>query len=507
MSTTNTLIHEEERAATRFRLERLLRSARWLFLGATVALAGYAIAMIFTKGLVDTAWWAIGFCALLLVLSAIGLFFYRVPWPLIHRRMDEQLRLPDSVLTSGEWRKSNSVAEPWAEMQLRQTLAALRGVDWKKTWPVKWPAYTAAAVAAFLAVLFLIGLQWNTHEQELLAEAAIIQSRIEKPSDQIQALEETIQDWERALEVQPDPELAALLKELQPMREQMKDGRLDEKQALSEINKVQDKITERLNDLEAGSLGKHAAELAEAFAGMEGASEFEAALRRKDFAAAAEAAAARAEALKKAETAMPAADQAEAAAAKLQQAANALGDKHEQTSAAMKDLAENVKKGDKNGSCQSWGSLAASMSNEGKRGQASKGLKIQLMQLGMCKSGQCKGTGTSMPSLCLFKKPGPGGKNAGSSSDPNRFGAATALNSNLKEENLTGTAGEGASEVTTEKSDLPAPEFASAQAATQNFSVYEKLSEEAIEDESLPMAHRQTIKRYFEVIRPNSEDK
>ena len=93
---------------------------------------------------------------------------------------------------------------------------------------------------------------------------------------------------------------------------------------------------------------------------------------------------------------------------------------------------------------------------------------------------------------------------AGSTVDPNRFGAQTQLDAGHQQMKITGTAGDGASETQTESTNNPHLEQTASSVNQTQFSAYEKLSEQATEDENLPVADRQMIKRYFEDIRPQS---
>ena len=67
---------------------------------------------------------------------------------------------------------------------------------------------------------------------------------------------------------------------------------------------------------------------------------------------------------------------------------------------------------------------------------------------------------------------------------------------------ITGTAGDGASETQTESTKDPHFEQTAGSVNSAQFAAYEKLSEQATQDENLPVADRQMIKRYFEDIRP-----
>ncbi len=68
---------------------------------------------------------------------------------------------------------------------------------------------------------------------------------------------------------------------------------------------------------------------------------------------------------------------------------------------------------------------------------------------------------------------------------------------------LTGTAGQGNSETQTESTTDPHQEQTASGVSAAQFEQFEKLSEQATEDENLPVADRQMIKRYFEDIRPS----
>ena len=65
-------------------------------------------------------------------------------------------------------------------------------------------------------------------------------------------------------------------------------------------------------------------------------------------------------------------------------------------------------------------------------------------------------------------------------------------------------AGNGASETQTVSTQDPHTEQTASSVNAAQFAQYEKLSEQATEDENLPVADRQMIKRYFEDIRPQA---
>ncbi|MFN9717044.1 MAG: hypothetical protein ACK58L_00020, partial [Planctomycetota bacterium] len=97
--------------------------------------------------------------------------------------------------------------------------------------------------------------------------------------------------------------------------------------------------------------------------------------------------------------------------------------------------------------------------------------------------------------------PGNAGKKAGKGTQGNQKGAATDSAKGTKEMKLKGQdslVGESQkeNEQSTEDDSQAMREY------RQNAEKFEALSESAIESESIPLGHRQTIRRYFELLRP-----
>ena len=63
---------------------------------------------------------------------------------------------------------------------------------------------------------------------------------------------------------------------------------------------------------------------------------------------------------------------------------------------------------------------------------------------------------------------------------------------------------QGDVDVETESSDEQQQE--AVRAYREKVDEYEALSESVLESESIPLGHRQTIRRYFEMIRPNGSE-
>jgi hypothetical protein len=88
----------------------------------------------------------------------------------------------------------------------------------------------------------------------------------------------------------------------------------------------------------------------------------------------------------------------------------------------------------------------------------------------------------------------------GLSTSGNVLGDKTKLQATRKVEEITGNPGEGPSEMETTHS--PEGKQKAARAYKDSYQKYKKMSEDVLDSEPIPLGHRQTIRKYFELIRP-----
>lgn len=483
------------RAAWRIRFERLRRAL------GTLIWVQLATATIWTAALVWRPDWALGAPAGLwialgsLFLAADAALFWQIDRRRMMLRLDRQLGLADAAISSSEL--AGEAPDEWRRKQLGHTLANLEHRSWDTFWPRRWPRFTGLASVA----LIIFGAVLLT---AYLAEKAAAQPTVAPfLQAQFKDLEAVFKDWDDAGKKFEDPELHRTLEELQPLREKMAKGQLTEKEAMVALSRVETKLEAARQQLMAKSLEPSAAELAAAFDPLQGMSAMSAALRRKDFGEAEKLAAEQADKLSQPDAKLPEGAQDSANQERMGNIAKNLQERGQEAAAqAMQQAQQGMKQGDGKKMGDGMNSLKQSFGNQAKRDAEKQRMTLQLAQMGQCKeclgNGQCLARGMSLIPKLANK---PGGKGAGSDTDLNRFGAETQLASNRTEEKLTGQLGEGDSETTTEKTTETMREAASG-ARQAGFHQYEKLSREAIEDESIPLAHRQAIRKYFELIRP-----
>ena len=84
-----------------------------------------------------------------------------------------------------------------------------------------------------------------------------------------------------------------------------------------------------------------------------------------------------------------------------------------------------------------------------------------------------------------------------------QLGQFTSLDSTLNLEQITGVQGEGSSTVQTSKTSAEGQQ--SAVSYKDAYTKYQKLSEDALTEEQIPLGYKFYVKRYFESIKPSDE--
>ena len=92
---------------------------------------------------------------------------------------------------------------------------------------------------------------------------------------------------------------------------------------------------------------------------------------------------------------------------------------------------------------------------------------------------------------------------AGKKTSVNQFGELTSIDASLNLEHVTGVQGDGPSTVQTTKASAEGQQ--SAVSYKDAYTKYQKLSEDALTEEQIPLGYKFYVKRYFEAIKPSDE--
>jgi hypothetical protein len=376
----------------------------------------------------------------------------------------------------------------WHELQVADAAEHLASVEPKVVVPFRVPKLIPAAA-------FALGIALTLAIMPLAGQKA--QAGLTPPRPEIievhDRLVEDLKQLDELVKEQKDKKLDAMLAELKRKVEELKQPGVDVKEALAKLSEMQAAIANQQAQYNTGLVDGKLQSLGEAMGAAESLEAAGTALQDAKFEQAAKE-------LEKLEN--PELDKKEAKAVeeKLKQVAKAMGDAGlGQMGEAATELAEGIQGGNKGQISKGAKKLAGIARNHAKRSNITRLLAAQMECLGECKS-QCNGGEKKQTN----KKSNSASQTWGLAVAGNTEGEKTSLASkrNLKE--ITGNPGDvGDSEMETTHS----PEGRQ-QAARSYKDAYKKAlkqSEAVLDSEPIPLGHRQTIRKYFELIRPQND--
>jgi hypothetical protein len=375
---------------------------------------------------------------------------------------------------------------PLHVLQVADAERHLAGIDARRVAPYRIPKVMPYALgAAALALGLLLWPQTpKVHAKPSEPLEAVLEAALEA--------EDILEDLQETAKKENDPKLKDLAQKLSETIEEMKQPGVDTKEALAKLSEMQAAITAQQAQFNVGLVDAQMQALGEAMAStqaLEGAGQ---ALQQGKYDKAAEQ-------LEKAE---PKFDRKEAKTLKekLAQAAKAMEDAGlAELATATTELSESME--DASGASGAFKKLANLARGQGRRKKIADLLALQCRNLGECK-GNCQKNSTAK--LRLRKKSDKPTSNWGMGVSGNTDGEQTKLDSARQKEQVKGEMGEGASE--TETTHMPEGKQAAARAYREQYQKYRRMTEAALDSEPIPLGHRQTIRRYFELIRPQGDE-
>ncbi len=460
-----------------------------LLCGAAVAF-GCAIARLSLNWL-DGGWMAglallVG--PLLAGLFAIVWHLPRPNWIAAAQAVDRHYGLKDRTESALDFagRKIPADKQGFAELQLADAMQHLNHVDADIVAPLKPPRLLPGALVATAAAVIFSLLPLKQEEASAGAKA---------PDEQIvaeaQAMEESIKELEDEFKKDSDPELEQLLKELKQKAEELKEPGVDVKEALAKISEMQAAIQSAQSQSSLEQVDQQLQEIGEAMASakaLEGAGQ---ALAEGKYD----------KAMKElAELSDLEFDRNEARTTveKLKKAAKRSGNGADGAiSEAAKDIAEGIEDDDDDKAMNGARRLGDKVGKQARKKKINDLLNAELAELSDRKC-NCQKNSTAKGKK--KQKSNNSSENWGMSESGNIDGDPTSLNSSANREQVTGIGGDGDSDFETSSSSEGRQE--SQRGYKEVYQKYKKMSEAVLENEQIPLGHRQTIRRYFESIRP-----
>jgi hypothetical protein len=415
-------------------------------------------------------------------------------WHDAAQAVDCHYRLKDRAVTALAFAQSPE-AGTLHRLQIEDTLARLEAVDprqvapWKAPKPLPW-ALGALALAAALTLVPLPG----PGPQPALAAAM---PEILADAEELEAT--VLEDLEKLAEEQKDERIEKLLEELKELVEELKEPGVDFRDELATLSAMELAIAQAQAEFNLESVDAQLQKLAEALSPAAAMQSASAALQEGEYNQAAES-------LEEFDPQDLSRKEKSAVADNLKKLAKEMKDDGQsQLGDAASEMSEGLENDDasqsQSGACKLSGQCRA----QGLRKGISECLGQQLASLSLCKSncqGNCNGNKNGGEQVARSDTP----KNTwgrGATNQP-LTDESTGIDATRQRENIRGVQGEGPSERevshSAEGRDQASREY------REKYREFRKITEAVLESEPLPLGHRQTIRKYFESIRPEGGD-
>lgn len=415
-------------------------------------------------------------------------------WHQAAAAVDAHYHLKDRTATALEF-----VARPHEaairELQVQDAVEHLATIEPKAVVPYRMPRALPWA-ALLLAACALVGALPLAPTPAKAGPAAPREHIVAAADDYLS--ENNLKEIDELAKAERDPKIEKLIEQLRQKVEEMKQAGVDEREAMATISEMQAAIAQEQAQLNTGLVDGQLQSLGNA---MTPASALEAAgqaLAEAKFDKAAEE-------LEKLETADIELDRKEAKAVeeKLKQVAEEAGEAGlGQLGEAAGELAEGVKGGGQSGKFKkATKDLAKQTKSHARRRKIKKLLEQELDKLAEAKN---KCNYNSMVKGKQKQKSTSPSSNFGMTTSGNELGEKTSMLSKREIKEITGEEGDGASEM--ETTHTPEGRQTAARGYKDAYKKAMKATEAVLDSEPIPLGHRQTIRRYFESIRPSNGD-
>ncbi len=403
------------------------------------------------------------------------------------RIVDTYYSMKDRAITAMQFESDDDPVRQLQVADARQHLGQVRSDDCVRIEPNR-TAFSAAAVLGVLAagVLLFVGATPSQGIEAQPVKLAISQAD-ELRATMLEELEELKDE---------SPEVEELTEKLDEMLEELANESIDERDMMATLSEMEQAIANVHEALKIEMTDEQMASLAEAISPSEAMKQAAAAMESGEYEKASEQ-------LEQVDPSKLNDKERRAVADNLKKflAKLAPGQKGE-LSGAAKELQEGLdKKNDskcKSGMCK----LAGLCKKQGQCKKIGQCMACQLNRLSQCKS-QCRcACKSNSDKVAKSNRPSQSwGKGAtGKAND----GEATKLDSSRQQENLSGVQGDGPSE--SEVLEAPEGEQAATRGFAKKYQKFKNQAEAVLDTEPLPLGHRETVRQYFENIRPKNAE-
>ncbi|MDZ4778691.1 MAG: hypothetical protein SGJ19_00385 [Planctomycetia bacterium] len=399
--------------------------------------------------------------------------------------IDRSCSLKDRVATALNLMSKSGATSPVHALQLADAEDHVAKIDPAAVAPIlaprPWYWGLSFSVAALVIAFFVV------------PDVQVVAAPIANKTVALQAarVENSLEDLKEFNKEQADPEIEKLLKELAAKIEELKQPGLDPKEALAKLSEMEAALQQQQTQLNDPNVAAELQSLGEALSLAEPFQSAGEAMSQGEMDKAAE---------ELAKLELPKLDRQteRAVTEKLEQAQqNSSEGQQKRLKEAIGQMSQGLSQGDKSKFKDGAQGLAGECKKQGRRKKLSDLLQKQCQCLSECK-GECE---SECKNAAMSNKKG--GKNWGLGASGNELGDKTAQLKTSPQMNLTGQeSGEG--DVDVETMTSPEQQQEAIREYREKAKQYEQLSESVLDSEPIPLGHRQTIRRYFEMIRPQA---
>jgi hypothetical protein len=410
-------------------------------------------------------------------------------WQQAARAVDDHYRLKDRAITALDF-LGKAQTTPLHTLQVAEAQTHLTNVSAREVVPLRVPRAWPLAVAA-LAVAALLWA-WPLASKKVVATPLGPNPVL---VEEAEWLDQNLQQLDALAQKEKDKDLEGLVKELREKVAELKQPGVDQREALAKLSEMQAAIQAQQAQYNIGLMDAQLSALGEAMTAAESLEATGKALMETKFDRAAEQ-------LEKMEE-PPDLDRKEAKAVeeKVKQVAQAMGAVGlGQVGGAATEMAEGLKEGHHGKFRKGTKELAHSVRNHSSKRKLKQILDAEFEELEESK-GRCKDCDKTYRVRRPEKSTNPS-QDWGAGISGNVFGNKTNMKSNRAIKEVTGTPGDGPSEMETTHS--PEGRQTAARSYREHYQKYRKTAEAVLETEPIPLGHRQTIRKYFELIRPQN---
>ena len=461
----------------------LWQCASWgLLLGGIAATA--VAALMVTESIGPRGWWAVA--ALLAAGPIAGIIAADVFTRPLHSaavQIDRNCGLKDRVATAWTFLNRGHLT-PVQQLQVEDAEQRSSAVDAARVVPLRVPrAFPVGVVLSGAAIALAFMAPGVKPVVAAVADPVVI--------NQALRLDEELEQLQEFNQEDRDPEIEKLLEQLAETLEQLQQPGVDPKEALAKLSEMEAALEAQQQQLASPQMDAQMQQLGEALSLAEPLATAGMALEQGEFEKAAE---------EMERQDLPELDRQteRAVVEKLDQLKQAAADgAQRQLQEALGQASGGLSGANRRQFQDGMKGLAGQTRKHARRKKLASLLRQQCQSLSECK-GECESA--CMNRMLAANK---GGNNWGTAYSGNEPGDKTPLMKTNKTLDIKGQeSAEGDVDVETVQSSEQQQE--AVREYREKIEKYEQLSESVLESEPIPLGHRQTIRRYFELIRPEA---